>query len=51
MLLVTVWVVCSDGPHPFVCTEQAGCALVAATGLVRIFAVRGKEDVSLGYLS
>ncbi|KAL0053389.1 hypothetical protein WJX82_005039 [Trebouxia sp. C0006] len=34
MLLVTVWTVCSDGPHPFVCTEQAGCALAAATDIV-----------------
>ncbi len=35
-LLVTVWIVCSDS-DPFVCTEQAGCALAAATGLVEIF--------------
>ncbi len=37
--LVTVWIVCSDRPHPIVCTDQAGCALAAATCLVKMFVV------------
>ena len=38
-LPVTVWIVCSDRPHPIVCTEKAACALAAATCLVKIFVV------------
>lgn len=38
-LLEIVWIVCSDGPHPHGYTEQAGCALAAATCLVKTFVV------------